>query len=100
MVLKRMPTNPVVEPVGCGSEIAHGPLRRLRGQKPRRPPLDQACQPGAQLSASRIAASKEGVPAMFGDVVSLDLINAFATNRTKPNMNPPTAVPYITEAGT
>jgi len=51
-------------------------------------------------SASRIAASEEGVPAMFGGVVSLDLINAFATNRTKPNMNPPTAVPYITEAGT
>jgi hypothetical protein len=40
------------------------------------------------------------VPASFGGVVSLDLINALATNRTKANMNPPTAVPYITEAGT
>jgi hypothetical protein len=40
------------------------------------------------------------VPAMFGGVVSLNLINAFATNRTKPNMSPPTAVPDITEAGT
>jgi hypothetical protein len=28
------------------------------------------------------------------------LINALATNRTKANMKPPTAVPYITEAGT
>ena len=37
---------------------------------------------------------------MFGGVVSLDLINALAPNRTKANMNPPTAVPYITEAGT
>jgi hypothetical protein len=51
-------------------------------------------------SAPRIAASKEGVPAMFGRVVLLNLINDFATNRTKSNMNPPTAVPYITEAGT
>ena len=30
--------------------------------------------------------------ALFGGVVSLDLINGFATNRTKPNMNPPMAV--------
>jgi hypothetical protein len=37
-------------------------------------------------SALRIAASEEGVPAIFGAVVSLDLINAFATNRTKPKM--------------
>jgi hypothetical protein len=51
-------------------------------------------------SGSRIASSKEGVPAPFGGVVSLNLINRFATNRTKSNMNPPTAVPYITEAGT
>src|SRR5262249_32782869 len=40
------------------------------------------------------------VPAMFDGVVSLCLINGFATNRTKPNMNPPMAVPYITEANT
>jgi len=33
-----------------------------------------------ERSASRIAASKEGVPAMFGGVVSFDLINAFAAN--------------------
>jgi hypothetical protein len=39
-------------------------------------------------SAPRIAASEEGVPASFGGVVSLDLINALATNRTKANMNP------------
>ena len=44
--------------------------------------------------------SEEGVPAMFDGVVSLDLINGFATNRTKPNMNPPMAVPYIAEADT
>jgi len=55
--------------------------------------------PNARQLASRIAASEEGVPAMFGGVVSLDLINGFTTNRTKSNMNPPTAVPYITEAG-
>jgi hypothetical protein len=30
MMLKDMPTNPVVDPVGCGSEIAHEPLPRLR----------------------------------------------------------------------
>jgi hypothetical protein len=55
---------------------------------------------GQLISAWRIAASEEGVPAMFDSVVSLDLINGFATNRTKPNMNPPMAVPYITEADT
>ena len=55
---------------------------------------------GADQFAWRIATSEEGVPAMFGGLVSPDLINAFATNRTKPNMNPPTTVPYITEAGT
>jgi len=49
-------------------------------------------------SALRIAASEEGVPALLGGVVSLDLINAFATNRTKANMSPPTPIPYITEA--
>jgi hypothetical protein len=26
MMLKHMPTNPVVDPVGCGGEIAHGTL--------------------------------------------------------------------------
>jgi hypothetical protein len=51
-------------------------------------------------SAPRIAASEEGVPALFGGIVSLDLINALATSRTKANMNPPTAVPYTTKAGT
>jgi hypothetical protein len=51
-------------------------------------------------SALRIAASDEAVPAIFGGVVSLSLINSFATNRTKPNMNPPTAIPYIAEADT
>jgi hypothetical protein len=55
---------------------------------------------GADQLAPRIATSQEGVPAMFGGIVSLSLINAFATNRTKPNMNPPMAIPYITEAGT
>jgi hypothetical protein len=30
-----------------------------------------------------------------GGVVSLDLVNGFASNRTKPNVNPPMAVPYI-----
>src|SRR5262249_1019423 len=50
-------------------------------------------------SAPQIAASQEAVPASFGGVVSFDLINAFATNRTTANMNPTTAVPYITEAG-
>ena len=51
-------------------------------------------------STPQIAPSQEGVPALFGGVVPLDFINAFATNRTKANMNPPPAVPYITEAGT
>jgi hypothetical protein len=51
-------------------------------------------------SALQIATSQEGMPALFGGVVSLDLINAFATNRTKANMNPPTAVPQITETHT
>jgi hypothetical protein len=37
-------------------------------------------------SAPRIATSEEGVPAIFGGVVSLSLINSFATNRTKPNV--------------
>ena len=37
---------------------------------------------------------------MFGGLVSPDPINAFATSRTKPNMNPLTTVPYITEADT
>jgi hypothetical protein len=37
-------------------------------------------------SAPRIAASKEGVPAIFGGVISFDLIDSFAPNRTKPNM--------------
>src|SRR5262249_21136645 len=55
---------------------------------------------GADQSVGRIATSEEGVPAMFGGLDSPDLINAFATNRTKPNMSPPTTVPYITEAGT
>jgi hypothetical protein len=54
----------------------------------------------ADQFAERIATSEEGVPAVFRGLVSPDLINAFATNRTKPNMNPPTTVPYITEAGT
>jgi hypothetical protein len=40
-----------------------------------------------------IPASGKGVPAMFGGVVSLNLINAFAKNRTKANVNPPAAVP-------
>jgi len=44
--------------------------------------------------------SEEGVPAMFGGLASPDLINALATSWTKPNMNPPMAVPYITEADT
>jgi hypothetical protein len=60
---------------------------------------DPSCS-GADQFAERIATSEEGVPAMFGGLVSPDLKNAFATNRTKPNMNPPTTVPYITEAGT
>src|SRR5262245_29543039 len=50
-------------------------------------------------SGPRIAASKEGVPAMFGGVVSLNLINSFATNRAKSNMNPPTAVPLYYGSG-
>ena len=41
--------------------------------------------------------AREGVPA--GGIVLLDVINALATNRTKANMNPPRAVPYITQTG-
>jgi hypothetical protein len=40
------------------------------------------------------------MPAMFDGVVSLGLINGFATTRTKPKMNPPMAVPDITKADT
>ena len=56
--------------------------------------------PGADQSAPRIARSEEDVPAMFGGLVWPDPINAFATSRTKPNMNPPTTAPYITETDT
>jgi hypothetical protein len=51
-------------------------------------------------SAPRNAPSKEGVPTVFGRIVLLVLINGFATSRTKSNMNPPTAVPDVTEMGT
>jgi hypothetical protein len=41
------------------------------------------------------------VPAMFGaDVVSLKLMKGFAMTRTITHMNPPVAVPQITEANT
>jgi hypothetical protein len=40
------------------------------------------------------------MPAMFDGVISLGLINGFATSRTKPNVNQPMAVPHITEADT
>ena len=56
--------------------------------------------PAAASDDGRRDPSEEGVPAMFGGLVLPDLINAFAPNRTKPNMNPPTTVPYITEAST
>jgi hypothetical protein len=55
---------------------------------------------GQKYSAPRNAASKEGVPTIFGGIVFLVLINALATSRTKSNMNPPSTVPDITETGT
>jgi hypothetical protein len=48
----------------------------------------------------RIAASEESLPTLFGVVVSFLLIDQFAMRRTKASMNPPTAVPDITEART
>jgi hypothetical protein len=74
-------------------------------RKPGPPPgapcqLAGGCNTLGKHSTPQIAPSQEGVPALFGGVVPLDFINAFATNRTKANMNPPPAVPYITEAGT
>ena len=38
------------------------------------------CVMEVEVSAPRIAMSEEGVPAMFGGLVSPDLINVFATN--------------------
>ena len=38
------------------------------------------CQTALIQSAPRVVMSEEGVPAMFGGLVSPDLINAFATN--------------------
>jgi hypothetical protein len=62
------------------SLCASSPLTALpKAEKTNRSP-GLGRQPGTEQSASRIAASKEGVPAMFGGVVSFDLINAFATN--------------------
>jgi hypothetical protein len=55
---------------------------------------------GASSSALRIAAGEEGGASDLGGVFSLDLINAFATNRTKPNTNPPTPFHIFTGAGT
>ena len=41
------------------------------------------------------------MPAMFGaDVVSLKLMKGLAMSRTITHMNPPAAVPHITEADT
>ena len=75
--------------------------RALSGASPGAPcQLAGGCNTLGKPSTPQIAPSQEGVPALFGGVVSLDFINAFATNRTKANMNPPPAVPYITEAGT
>jgi hypothetical protein len=55
----------------------------------------------AKHSAPPNAASKEGVPTVFGRIVLLVLlINGFATTRTKSNMNPPSAVPDVTGTGT
>jgi hypothetical protein len=84
--------------------VTWGPSVQVReekdegGQRVKRLTIRQCS--GADQFAQRIATSEEGMPAMFGGLVSPDLVNAFATNRTKPNMNPPTTVPYITEAGT
>src|SRR5215471_10950668 len=53
--------------------------------------------------ANRFSANcyeRERCASDVGGLVLPDLINAFATSRTKPNMNPPTTVPYITEART
>src|SRR5215510_13043703 len=80
----------------AAGQLSAGPASESKNARARTDHADF----GQPVSAWRIAASEEGVPAMFDNVVSLDLINGSATNRTKPNMNPPMAVPYITEADT
>src|SRR5262245_29510614 len=90
---------------GYGTTLTACQPRKNACRDPGAPPaapcqLAGRCNTLGKHSAPQIAASQERVPALFGGVVLLDLVNPFATNRTKPNMNPPTAVPYITEAGT
>jgi hypothetical protein len=54
----------------------------------------------ANTQLREVPSAKEGVPAVCGGVVLRVLINGFAANRTKPNMNPPSAVPDVTKTGT
>src|SRR5262249_3526181 len=70
-------------------------VRRRRRHQAKRVRPREPCQ-----RAHRCVLSKEGVPAGFGGLVLRVLINGFAAHRTKPNMNPPSAVPDVTETGT
>jgi hypothetical protein len=47
-----------------------------------------------------MAANEQGVPAMCGGVVLLQFVKSLTMSRTKTNVNPPAAVPQITEADT
>jgi hypothetical protein len=49
---------------------------------------------------SRIAASEESLPTLFGGVVSLLLIDQFAMSRTKASVHPPAAIPKISGTDT
>jgi hypothetical protein len=50
--------------------------------------------------SSRIAASEESLPTLFGGVVSLLLIDQFAMSRTKASVNPPAAIPKVSGTDT
>ena len=45
---------------------------------------------------SRIAASEESLPTLFGGIVSFLLINQFTMSRTEASVHPPMAIPKIT----
>jgi len=68
-------------------------------RKSTRAPRYQSVNSTAAVSP-RIAASEEGLPTVFGGVISHLLINQFAMSRTKASVNPPAAIPKITGADT
>jgi hypothetical protein len=72
----------------------------LSRKRPIRSAIVETTQSLTQLALAGTGGEKAagGIADTFGGLVSPDLVNAFATNRTKSNMNPPTTVPYVTEA--